>query len=1007
MHRSLFRLLVSGVFFFCLQAHRGQEQKDNNLRRFGEEFGMNMGHTASMVQDHRGVYWFAGLNGLEMFDGTEAKRFTLPFFRNKILSSNILSTLYLLNDSILMVTNLQGVCRFNIYTHQFTPVPVEKDFVSQSLNFGNIHRDLQGTLYFSTREIGLLQLDTVQDKLVKVRNPKLAELQRVRKMINLNKQYMLVCHLRGYAVVRTEPGNAEVSVPDPFNQFNDSTFVGTISDTYINDQWIYTCIRKKGTAEYINWRYNRKTGRKEKTGIVSNFGNWYFNDSHGNLWIYHDGVYKVDANTGAILTVAENGDAPFSLCYKVYEDRQHNIWFCTNGGVFVLEPGQVSLHKYGEPGKDGLLTHIYVNAAFTENEIWMATYGEGIVVAERSGQFKRRIDLGTLAHDPSFNQLAKVHLSSDSSCIWVAGILGRIACFRRQTGRFDFYSDTILHKQRISDITDDPMGNPVFATNAGRIVQFDNFSRKFSLLYDETKDPSIGIDYISDIYFKGNKDLYVATSFNGLYRIHIPTTSIKAYRLDPEKPGTPRSNDIYTMYPFDNKLLLGTTNGLVIFDPTSENFSAFGPDEGLPFSEIYCLSNFNAGEVLASSSGGLFSLNPSRQLYKDIGHNTGIDKIGFGEIFYDERNGNILLLSDNSYYIAQYSNRPNQALPRTWLFSLKTSDSLYVFRSDSISSVTLRRNQGSFTIRFGSPGYHSRQRLIYRYRIDELEQEWVSAGDQREITYNKLKGGNYTFRLQVQDAEAGTMVQELILNVVIPKVFYETWWFYFLICVLVVILIYTIYRIRINKLLAVEKVRLKLARDLHDDMGSTLSTINILSTVALQKSESDPTALTKYLERISANSQGMMENMGDIVWSINPANDSMEKVMSRMREFANTILEPRNIKFDFDAAELPPNLGLKMEYRRDFFLIYKEAINNAAKYAGCTEVRVKLALRDKTLSMVIHDNGKGFDAETISQGNGLLNMQKRARAIHGELHIQSAAGKGTEISLSVPPKATE
>jgi signal transduction histidine kinase len=192
------------------------------------------------------------------------------------------------------------------------------------------------------------------------------------------------------------------------------------------------------------------------------------------------------------------------------------------------------------------------------------------------------------------------------------------------------------------------------------------------------------------------------------------------------------------------------------------------------------------------------------------------------------------------------------------------------------------------------------------------------------------------------------------------------------------------------------------ARDLHDDMGSTLSTINILSSMARTRMQADPVKTQEYLGKISDNSQRMMEAMDDIVWSIKPSNDSMHKMTARMREFAVSLLEPKDVEIEFAVGEGIDELKLDMEARRDLFLVFKEAVNNAAKYASAGWVSIRFERLPGFLSLIVEDNGIGFAVDTADNGNGLGNMRKRADALHGTLSIQSATGQGTRVSLLVP-----
>jgi two-component system, NarL family, sensor histidine kinase UhpB len=203
---------------------------------------------------------------------------------------------------------------------------------------------------------------------------------------------------------------------------------------------------------------------------------------------------------------------------------------------------------------------------------------------------------------------------------------------------------------------------------------------------------------------------------------------------------------------------------------------------------------------------------------------------------------------------------------------------------------------------------------------------------------------------------------------------------------------------RTKRLLEIEKVRNNIARDLHDDMGSALSSINILSQVALVEKNGNTQS---YLQRIGDQSARMMEDMGDMVWSINPRNDSMSQVLIRMREFATEIFELKNIEYQF-AEKVSEHLLLNSDQRKNLFLIYKETINNVAKYSQAGKVEINIQQQDHTLIMSIKDNGQGFDEQKVKAGNGLRNVHERAKEINASLELKSTVGAGTEVTLKVP-----
>lgn len=216
-----------------------------------------------------------------------------------------------------------------------------------------------------------------------------------------------------------------------------------------------------------------------------------------------------------------------------------------------------------------------------------------------------------------------------------------------------------------------------------------------------------------------------------------------------------------------------------------------------------------------------------------------------------------------------------------------------------------------------------------------------------------------------------------------------------------VIPLFVIYRLRIKRYEAVQKLREKVARDLHDDVGSTLTSINILSEMSIQKlNENDE--VKDYLTRISSNSSLMMDAMDDIVWNIKPANDTMTRIIARMREYAATIFEPKEIRYKFINEELVKNISLNMDVRRSLLLIFKEALNNIVKYAAATFVTIEFKIEDGNLKMSIRDDGKGFDREKIKYGNGIENMMKRAAHFDGRLEVESLENIGTKVVIHVP-----
>lgn len=207
--------------------------------------------------------------------------------------------------------------------------------------------------------------------------------------------------------------------------------------------------------------------------------------------------------------------------------------------------------------------------------------------------------------------------------------------------------------------------------------------------------------------------------------------------------------------------------------------------------------------------------------------------------------------------------------------------------------------------------------------------------------------------------------------------------------------------VKISKFIVEEKLRLKIARDLHDEMGSTLTSINIISKIAMEESMNDEN-LHGHLSKIKNHSSLMMETMSDIVWAINSTNDTFEKVLLRMKEFTAEILEPAGINYFFREEGDFHLLSMNAEQKKDIYLIFKEAVNNAVKYSNATEINITVKSENNVVKLLILDNGDGFDTTHVYSGNGMKNMRGRAKEMNADIKIESIKHAGSSISLHIP-----
>lgn len=268
-------------------------------------------------------------------------------------------------------------------------------------------------------------------------------------------------------------------------------------------------------------------------------------------------------------------------------------------------------------------------------------------------------------------------------------------------------------------------------------------------------------------------------------------------------------------------------------------------------------------------------------------------------------------------------------------------------------------------------------------QLRELEEKYQSERKEREIALLKKDQELQRLALSRQRANTTLVIFALASVVVIGG------------------LLINRYRVnnRIQRQLALEKMRQDISRDLHDDIGSALSSIHIMSTLAMQEQRD-----SVHLQRIASTSRHILETMSDIVWSINPNHDSLEQLLFKMREFAGEILDAKNMAYSFEEKMEgdSKHLLLNATVRRNIFLVFKEAVNNAAKYSEGNNLKIAAWIEGKSLNFKIEDDGKGFVRGSIKTGNGLKNMEARANELSAVFRQESSPGNGTKVFLSVP-----
>jgi signal transduction histidine kinase len=330
-----------------------------------------------------------------------------------------------------------------------------------------------------------------------------------------------------------------------------------------------------------------------------------------------------------------------------------------------------------------------------------------------------------------------------------------------------------------------------------------------------------------------------------------------------------------------------------------------------------------------------------------------------------------------------------------------------------VGPLELSSGQNQVSIDFVGLEFDPGEALRYQHKLEGADRDWSAPSDQRVINYENLAPGSYRFQVRAVTTEGVMSLHPALVAFTIPPPLWRRWWSITLAVGLFGLLVYAAHHYRVARLVELERVRTRIATDLHDDIGSSLSRMAILSEVAKRQMEGTTRDSVKILIDIAESSRKAVDSMSDIVWAIDPRRDDLSNVVFRVRQFASDLLVAKGIAWQFQAPPEFEKIKLDPEQRRHIFLIFKEAINNSVRHANCNSVYLSLKVVRSQINGEICDDGCGFKVPSLEQvadngalGHGLENLRTRAAQLGGHLIIDSSPGHGTRIRLSVPLKRT-
>lgn len=448
--------------------------------------------------------------------------------------------------------------------------------------------------------------------------------------------------------------------------------------------------------------------------------------------------------------------------------------------------------------------------------------------------------------------------------------------------------------------------------------------------------------------------------------------------------------------------LASDSEGLWRLDDTdSENFDfvKYTTANGLVSNSTASVTEDGYGRIYIGTWHGIDRLTPETGQVENFTTADGLPA-SFIETAYRDRKNNLWFATDRG--LSKFVPEPKRERrpPNILITGLRVEgipQSVSVLGETEIPMLDLDSSQRQITVDFMGLGASLGEKLKYEYSFDNTD--WT-ATDERSLNFANLAPGDYRFEVRAQTADR-IYSQPATLTFRIAAPVWQRWWFVASVCVLLGLLIYAFYRNRLKRLLEIERTRTRIATDLHDDIGANLSKISLLSDIVNMQMTGGSTESKRMLTTIAEVSRSSVASMRDIVWAINPHRDSVLEMTRKMRQYAEETFVPNNISLKFDAPEDGANTKLSMDVRRELFLIFKEAVNNAARHSDGSQIEIEFRISHRKIFLQIADNGRGFDVSEEFDGNGLSNMKTRAEKIGGRLSVKSERGRGTIVEIKI------
>lgn len=970
---TIFLIFLSCCCSFQVKAQQQKATRQIIYRQFSTEHGLSQNVVYALHQDAKGFLWVGTDHGLNRYDGYS---FT-SFYHNpkdiNSISSNSIYAIAAYDDDRLWLATGNGLSLFNPETNKSEQYPID---IQSAVAILDVKWLSKHELLLFTSRTELYSFNCMSKQFKKIKWDK-----KLNQIIHY--KFARFKTTKGWIVGTNTPG--EVKYYDITAGEAKAISTADKGQPFANQP--------------INYAFTTTTGLTTQFLLA------------GKIAVFNQRKALINQ-----IPFSDKDAAAETLGFAHAETNDGKTYIATSIGLILLDNHTgtlttINLQQKGVPPSK-LIQEIRTVLVDKEQNVWLGTFGQGLLKVKLTPSVFQNIPLEKIANNNFSPVIFKLQHWPDDTVI--ANCIN--ASFTKIKFNQTIGFDTRTNYNFIQQLKNDHhiIFDSISTIQQQILTKLFQTSRAFnSQLFIHGDSTVIRCGDVGILRYIGKEEIFTyrgyvnsfvvdskyfwAGTASGLLRINKDFSQTKWFKAENKMTALSENNITHIVVDENENLWIGTKGGGLQYFSQSENrFYQYTVKDGLPDNVVYHILPDKKGNLWLNTNKGLCRFNIATATCRNFSKRDGLINDEFN------RNGGVITADGTMYFsgVSGIDILPAQAaLPSDSTNPIQLVKALVNGVEQSVDALKqLRYRQNNITIEVTTNNFNYPELIYYRYRLNNGR--WSKIQGTNKLYFYALNPGDYTLEVQAGfDNYHWSSSYTIPFSIATP--WWQTIWFYTILALCVITLLWLFYRYRINQLQQTIALRTQLAKDLHDDVGASLSSIHIYSSVAEKVLDQNPSKAKMVLQQISTNTREAMENMSDIIWAMNngTADHALEK---KLKNFGYDMLAPINIHctYEIDAVIEAKLNGINA--RKQILLICKEAINNMAKYSEATTASIVLIGEYDKLKIVIADNGKGFDTEANRKGNGLRNMAERTADLGGTCTIISKIGEGTTITCLIP-----